>query len=132
VDPFVKLARVPRRPPWIDVLIAGALLAWALIEALVASGPGSLAGRVAFAVVVTVPLAVRRQAPELVVIVLSTATVAWALAVSAPQTGTAPFPSFLLAAFSVACYARRAVLAVAGGLLLFVVLLAVRWPNRAR
>ena len=56
VDPFVKLTRVPRRPPWIDVLVAGALLAWALTEALVASGPGPLAGRVAFAVVVTVPL----------------------------------------------------------------------------
>jgi hypothetical protein len=24
VDPFVKLTRVPRRPPWIDVFIAGA------------------------------------------------------------------------------------------------------------
>jgi hypothetical protein len=39
VDPFVKLARVPRRPPWTDVLVAGALLAWALTEALAASGP---------------------------------------------------------------------------------------------
>jgi len=107
------------------VLVAGALLAWALTEALAASGPGPLAGRVAFAVVVTVPLAVRRQAPELVVIVVSAATLAWALAVSVPQTGTAPLPSFLLAAFSVACYARRAGLAVAGGLVLFVVLLVV-------
>jgi len=74
VDPFVKLARVPRRPPWTDVMVAGALLAWALTEALVASGPGPLAGRVAFAVVVTVPLAVRRQAPELVVIVWGSKT----------------------------------------------------------
>jgi signal transduction histidine kinase len=125
VDPFVKLSRVPRRPPWIDVLVAGALLAWALTETLLESGPGPLAGRVVFAVVVTVPLAVRRQAPELVVIVLSVATLAWVLPASVPETGTAPFPSFLLAAFSVACYARLAVLAVAGGLLLFVVLVVV-------
>ena len=60
MDPFVKLTRVPRRPPWTDVLIAGALLAWALTETLLESGPGPLAGRVAFAVVVTVPLAVSR------------------------------------------------------------------------
>ncbi len=124
VDPFVKLTRVPRRPPWIDVFIAGALLAWALTEAFLDRGPGPLAGRVAFAVAVTVVLAVRRQAPVLVVIVLSVATLAWALPARVAETGTNPFPSFLLAAFSVACYARRTIVAVAGALSLFAVMLA--------
>jgi signal transduction histidine kinase len=124
VDPFVKLTRVPRRPPWIDVFIAGALLAWALTEAVLDRGPGPLAGRVAFAVAVTAVLAVRRQAPGLVVIVLAVATLAWALPARVAETGTNPFPSFLLAAFSVACYARRTIVAVAGGLSLFAVMLA--------
>jgi hypothetical protein len=57
VDPFVKLTRVPRRPPLIDLLIAGALLAWALLDAFLARGPGPLAGRVAFAIAVTAVLA---------------------------------------------------------------------------
>jgi signal transduction histidine kinase len=125
VDPFVKLTRVPRRPPRIDLLIAGALLAWALTEAFLDRGPGPLAGRVAFAVAVTVPLAVRRQAPGLVVVVLSAATLAWALPARVVETGTNPFPGFLLAAFSVACYARRTAVAAAGGLSLFAVLLVV-------
>jgi signal transduction histidine kinase len=125
VDPFVKLTRVPRRPPLIDLLIAGALLAWALIEAFLDRGPGPFAGRVAFAVAITAVLAVRRQAPGLVVIVLSVATLAWALPARVAETGTNPFPSFLLAAFSVACYARRRAVAVAGGLSLFAVMLAV-------
>jgi signal transduction histidine kinase len=118
VDPVVKLARVPRRPPVIDVIMAGGLLVWALIEAFLARGPGPLAGRVAFAVAVTVPLVFRRQAPGLVVIVLPAATLAWALPATVAEAGTTPFPSMLLAEFSVACYARRTVVAVAGGLLL--------------
>jgi signal transduction histidine kinase len=125
VDPFVELTRVPRRPPLIDFLIAGALLAWALIEVVLGRGPGPLAGRVAFAVAVTAVLAVRRQAPGLVVIVLSVATLAWALPARVAETGTNPFPSFLLAAFSVACFARRTIVAVAGGLSLFAVMLVV-------
>ena len=118
MDPFVKLARVPNRPPRVDILVAAGLLVWALLEAFVDPGPGPLAGRIAFAVAVSVPLAFRRQAPGFVVIVLSVATLARALSATEAEHGTMPFPSMLLAAFSVACYARQTVVAVAGGLLL--------------
>ena len=97
-------------------MIAAGLLVWALIEAFGARGPGPLAGRVAFAVAVTVPLVFRRQRPGLVVIVLSAATLAWALPATVAEAGVTPFPSMLVAEFSVACYARKNVVAVAGGL----------------
>jgi hypothetical protein len=115
VDPFAKLARVPRRPPRSDVLAAGALLVWALLEALLNSGPGPLVGRIAFAIAITVPLMFRRQAPGVVVGVIAAAIVAWALRANIPEPGIMPFPSVLLASFSVACYARSAIVAVAGG-----------------
>lgn len=123
MDPFVKLARVPQRPPRVDILVAAGLLVWALLEAFVDPGPGPRAGRIAFAVAISVPLAFRRQAPGLVVVVLSVATLARALSAAVPEHGTMPFPSVLLAAFSLACYARRTVVAVAGGLLLFATML---------
>src|SRR6516225_4666308 len=123
MDPFVRLARVPDRPPRVDILLAAGLLVWALLEAFVDPGPGPLAGRIAFAIAISVPLAFRRQAPALVVGVLSVATLARALSATVPEHGTMPFPSVLLAAFSVACYARRTVVAVAGGLLLFATML---------
>jgi signal transduction histidine kinase len=125
MEPAVKLARVPDRPPRVDILVAGALLVWALLEAFLDRGPGPLAGRIAFAVAISVPLAWRRQAPGLVVIILSAATLARALPASVAEHGTGPFPSFLLAAFSVACYARRSIVAVAGGLLLLATMVVV-------
>lgn len=125
MDPLVKLAQVPRRPPRVDIVLAAALFVWALVEALAARGPGPLGGRIAFAIAVTVPLAFRRQAPGVVVLILAAATLAWALPASVPENGTNPFPSFLLAAFSVACYARQRVVAVAGGLLLYATMLTV-------
>jgi signal transduction histidine kinase len=103
----------------VDILVAAGLLVWGLLEAFLDQGPRPLAGRIAFAVAISVPLAFRRQAPGLVVIVLSAATLARALPATVPSSGINPFPSFLLAAFSVACYARRTIVAVAGGLLLF-------------
>jgi signal transduction histidine kinase len=126
VDPLVKLARVPPRPPPADVLLAAALLAWALLEVAFQAGPSPIWGRIVFAVVVTVPLAVRRQAPGLVAGIVAVAIVLWAMHANAPETGTVPFPSVLVAAFSVACYARRPRIAVAGGVaLLGAMLLAV-------
>jgi len=125
VDPLAKLARVPSRPPRADVLAAGALLVWALLDALLSSGPGPLAARIAFAILITVPLVFRRQAPGVVVCVLSVATVARALHANAPETGTMPFPCLVLSSFSVACYARRALVAIAGGALLFAAMLVV-------
>jgi signal transduction histidine kinase len=126
VDPLVKLARVPSRPPVADVLLAAALLLWALLEVAFQPGPSPTWGRIVFAVVVTVPLAVRRQAPGVVVAIVAVAIVAWSLHANEPESGTMPFPSVLLAAFSVAVYARRPAVAVAGGAaLLGAMLLAV-------
>ena len=123
MDPFVKLARVPNRPPRVDILVAAGLLLWALLEAFIDPGPGPLVGRIAFAIAISVPLAFRRQAPGIVAAVVSAATLARALPATVSEHGTMPFPSVLLAAFSVACYARRTVVAVAGGLLLFATML---------
>ena len=123
MDPFVKLARVPNRPPRVDILVAAGLLLWALLEAFIDPGPGPLVGRIAFAIAISVPLAFRRQAPGIVAAVVSASTLARALPATVPEHGTMPFPSVLLAAFSVACYARRTVVAVAGGLLLFATML---------
>jgi signal transduction histidine kinase len=129
MDPFVKLARVPDRPPRVDVLVAAGLLVWALLEAFVDPGPGPLAARIGFAVAISVPLAFRRQAPGVVVVVLSVAMLARALPATVAEHGTGPFPSVLLAAFSVACYARRTVVAVAGGLLLLATMVIVVESN---
>jgi signal transduction histidine kinase len=92
-------------------------------------GPGPLAARIGFAVAISVPLAFRRQAPGVVVVVLSVAMLARALPATVAEHGTGPFPSVLLAAFSVACYARRTVVAVAGGLLLLATMVIVVESN---
>jgi signal transduction histidine kinase len=125
MDPFVTLARVPKRPPRVDILVAAGLLVWALLEAFVDRGPGPLAGRIAFAVAISVPLAFRRQAPGLVAVLLSVAILAWKMPATVAEHGTMPFPSVLLAAFSVACYARRSIVALGGGLLLFATMVIV-------
>jgi signal transduction histidine kinase len=119
MDPFVKLARVPDRPPRVDIVVAAGLLVWALLEAFIDPGPGPVVARIAFAIAISVPLAFRRQAPGIVAGLVSAATLARALPATVAEHGTMPLPSVLLAAFSVACYARRTVVAVAGGLLLF-------------
>jgi signal transduction histidine kinase len=116
MDPIVRLAQVPRRPPRSDLAVVGALAAWGLLEAVLGSGPGSTATRVAFALAVTLPLLVRRRAPFAVAIFISAATVAWALGAEQPESGTFPFPSLLVAVFSVALYGRNTLVAAVGGL----------------
>jgi signal transduction histidine kinase len=114
MDPAVSLARVPRRPLPSDLVAAGVVLVWALLEALLAEGPGSTPARVGFALAISLPLVFRRRAPLAVITILSAATVAWALSADRPESGTMPFPAILLAIFSVALYARTAFAAVLG------------------
>src|SRR5215211_4881237 len=116
MDPIVRLAQVPRRPPRSDLAVVGALAAWGLLEAVLGSGPGSTATRVAFALAVSLPLLVRRRAPLAVAIFISAATVAWALGAEQPESGTFPFPSLLVAIFSAALYGRNTLVAAVGGL----------------
>jgi len=116
MEPIVRLAEVPRRPPRSDLAVAAALAAWGLLEAVLGSGPGSTATRVAFALAVTLPLLVRRRTPFAVAIFISAATVAWALGAEQPESGTFPFPSLLVAVFSVALYGRNTLVAAVGGL----------------
>jgi signal transduction histidine kinase len=118
MDAIAHIARVPRRPPRADVLAAAALLVWALLDAIFNDGPGSVAARVVFAIVVTAPLVVRRRWPFEVCVVIAVATTLWALAADTAETGTMPFPSILFALFSVALYARRLWMAIVGPLLL--------------
>lgn len=113
-SPVVQLAAVPRRPPRVDVAIAAALFAWAALEAVFATGPGSTGVRLALAAAFTVPLAWRRRwpLPVLLVVVLTLgARSAWG---DVPEEGATPMPELLLAAFSVALYARPAAAAIAG------------------
>jgi signal transduction histidine kinase len=114
MDPAVSLARVPRRPLPSDFAAAGVVLVWAVLEALVAEGPGSAVARVGFALVISVPLVFRRRAPLAVIAILSASTIAWALSADRPEAGTMPFPAILLAVFSVALYARTRLAAALG------------------
>ncbi|MET0416435.1 MAG: histidine kinase, partial [Actinoplanes sp.] len=116
MDALTTLARVPRRPPPADVALAVVLLIWAVIEALAATGPGALWQRLAFAAGVTVPLIWRRRAPLTVLAVLIAVLLVRVWAVPGAEESTFPFPSMLVATFSVALHARRVAEAVAGGL----------------
>jgi signal transduction histidine kinase len=124
VDAVLNLARVPRRPPRIDVAIAGGLFAWALAEALFDEGSGPVWARIVVAACFTVPLVWRRRAPvAALLVILVTLTVA-GIAGHEPETGAMPFPALLVAGFSTALYARSDRVAIAtsvgpaGGVLL--------------
>jgi signal transduction histidine kinase len=118
MDAIAHIARIPRRPPRADVIAAAALCAWAILDAIFSEGPGSVAARIVFAVVVTVPLVVRRRWPLAVCAVVAVATALWALAADTAETGTMPFPSILFSLFSVALYSRRLWMAIVGPLML--------------
>ncbi|GAA2645276.1 sensor histidine kinase [Dactylosporangium fulvum] len=115
MDPLETIARVPRRPPRVDLAITALLLVWAVIEALAASGPGLLWQRVAFAVGVTLPLVLRRRAPVTVMAVLIGVLMVRIALVPGQEDSTFPFPSLLVATFSVALHTRGRAVAVATG-----------------
>jgi signal transduction histidine kinase len=118
MDALTRLASVPRRPPRSDLLLVGVLLVWSVLDGLLGDGPGTRWERVAFAVVTTVPLVVRRRAPLAVAVILAAAMAGWAAAATVSESGTNPFPSLLVALFSIALYEPRIVPAVVGGLAL--------------
>jgi signal transduction histidine kinase len=115
MDPIVSLARVSRRPSRGDLVAAGAIAAWAILEAVLGSGPGSTLARIGFALLISVPLIVRRRAPLAVAAFVSVVSVAWALSADKPEAGTMPFPALLLAIFSAALYGRNMGTAALGG-----------------
>jgi hypothetical protein len=106
IDPVTGLRRRQ-----VDALIAGVLAAWAVLEALFLDGPGPLVVRIGFALAVTLPLVWRRRAPLPVLALISALLVLRALTADAPESGTAPFPSLLVATFSVACHVAPLALA---------------------
>jgi len=114
MDPALALARIPSRPPRSDLALAAALLAWGLLEALLAEGPGSTPWRIAFAVLITVPLAFRRQAAAPVMLFVVAVTLANALNADQEEMGAISFPCLLVSNFSVALYARPVAVAFGG------------------
>ena len=116
MDPLETIARVPRRPTRVDVVLTALLLVWAVIEALAASGPGLLWQRVAFAVCVTLPLVLRRRAPVAVMAVLIGVLMVRVWAIPGQEDSTFPFPSLLVATFSVALHTRNRAVAVVAGI----------------
>jgi signal transduction histidine kinase len=113
VEAVLQLARVPRRPPPIDVAIAGGLLVWALAEALFADGSGPTWARVVVALCFSVPLVWRRRAPVTVLLILLATLAVAGIAGDEPESGAMPFPSLLVAGFSSALYARSDRVAIA-------------------
>jgi signal transduction histidine kinase len=114
VESLLSLARVPRRPTRSDLLIAGVLGVWAVLEALFVEGPGSHAARIGIALLVTVPLAFRRQVPLGLMTLVGAVIVFLSIVANEPEKGTFPFPSLLVASFSVGLYARALPAAIAG------------------
>src|SRR3954471_14027529 len=109
--PRVRISAVMRlpRPARLDAAIAGVLVVWALLEAVLVDGPGPTWERIVWGFAVTVPLAWSRFAPVAVALWLS-ALSAVHIAVyqaSTDEGGAMPFPALLVAAFAAAAYARR-------------------------
>lgn len=100
--------RLPR-PARLDAAIAGVLVVWAVLEAVLVTGPGPTWERIVWGLAVTVPLAWSRFAPISIAVWLS-ALSAFHIAVyqaSTDEGGAMPFPALLIAAFAAAAYARR-------------------------
>ncbi|MGY1710029.1 sensor histidine kinase [Geodermatophilus sp. SYSU D00758] len=99
-SPALSLARAPRWTGPVDAWVAVALAAWGLVEVAVTPELTAVGGS-AFALLSTLPLALARRFPGPVVVVVCAVLVAHAALTGAGATFT-PFPSLLLAAFTVA------------------------------
>jgi signal transduction histidine kinase len=125
VDALITLSRVPRRPPRADVLLTALLFVWAALEALIATGPGPLWARLAFAAGVTLPLVVRRRAPMAVLASIIAVLLARVSLIPGQEESTFPFPSLLVATFSVALHVRSRGVAVGCGLAVVAAMLSL-------
>lgn len=107
----------PAGLPWgsgrADLVLAVGLAVWAVLEVL-PDGPDPLAGEIAFALVMTLPVALLRRAPLGVLGVAVAALLLRAATASAAPATVAPFPTILLAVFATALYTRSAAGAAAG------------------
>src|SRR5918999_4676988 len=106
VPSIVLLARVPHGIPRVDVAIVAGLLAWALLEALLVEGPGSLATRTLLAAGFTLPLLGRRRWPIPALALIALLAILRGVTGEVPEEGAMPFPAVLLASFSAALYAQ--------------------------
>lgn len=84
----------------LDLAIAGGIALWASLEALLVPSTNP-AAQLGFALAVSAPLVVRRRFPGLVMLVVAAALVAHAALAGADATFN-PFPSLLVATFTVA------------------------------
>lgn len=84
----------------LDLAIAGGIAVWAVLEALLVPSAQPLA-QFAFALVISLPLALRRRLPATVLLVVAGALVVHA-ALAGPDATFNPFPSLLVATFTVA------------------------------
>ena len=117
MDVVERIARALRVPRPVDLAIAGALAAWTLVEAVAVNGPGSTPTRIGFALLVSVPLLWRRTLPLPVLAFICAMLLLRALTADVPEYGTAPFPSMLVATYSVGAYTASAAFAVPAVLL---------------
>ncbi len=93
--------RLPRGVGALDLAIAGGLAAWGLLEVVLAPLP-PLQGS-AFALLSTLPLALRSRFPATVLVTVSLVVVAFSALLSGTVGATfTPFPSLLVGAFTVA------------------------------
>ena len=84
----------------LDLAIAGAIAVWAVLEALLVPSTQPIA-QLGFALAISLPLAVRRRLPATVMLVVAVALVLHAAPAGADATFN-PFPSLLVATFTVA------------------------------
>jgi len=84
----------------LDLAIAGGIAMWAALEALLVPSANPIA-QLAFAIAVSAPLVVRRRFPATVMLVVAGALVVHAALAGADATFN-PFPSLLVAAYTVA------------------------------
>ena len=133
MHPAQRIASVPRRPTALDLAIVAALLAWALAEALLADGPGTRWLRALTACAVVLPLLARRRLPVAAMAFIGGVLIARGLTAEVPESGTTPFPSLLVATFSVGLHVGSLRRALAAGLVpvaaMSVTLLAGAWSG---